>query len=150
MLGRTGQKRELSYIDKSLAMRAIDVAKKGLDAAALRQDVIANNIANLNTPGFKANRVNFEDELRRALMKDENMESLTTHSRHIKFGGKPDLIDVRAEIVGTCDLIYRNDNSSVDLDYEITQMAKNSMMYEALATRISSQFRLLNSVIKSR
>jgi len=150
MLGRTGQKRELSYIDKALTMRTIDVAKKGLDAAALRHEVMANNIANLNTPGFKAERVNFEDELRRALMKEEEMGSITTHSRHIKFGGKPDLIDVRPEIVGTQDLIYRNDNSTVDLDYEMTQMAKNSMMYEALVTRISGKFRLLNSVIRSR
>ncbi|MBU1613782.1 flagellar basal body rod protein FlgB, partial [bacterium] len=131
-------------------MRTIDVAKKGLDAAALRHEVMANNIANLNTPGFKAERVNFEDELRRALMKEEEMGSITTHSRHIKFGGKPDLIDVRPEIVGTQDLIYRNDNSTVDLDYEMTQMAKNSMMYEALVTRISGKFRLLNSVIRSR
>lgn len=150
MLGRTGEKRELSYIDKALTMRAINVAQRGLDAAALRQGVIANNIANLNTPGFKANRVNFEDELRRALMKEEEMESITTHPGHIKFGGKPDLVDVSPEIVGTQDLIYRNDDSSVDLDYEITQMAKNSMMYEALATIISSKFKLIDSVIRSK
>jgi len=124
--------------------------EKGLDAASLRKKVSANNIANLNTPGFKANRVNFEDELRRAIAKEKEMESLTTHPGHIKFGGKPDLVDVRPEMVGTQDLIYRNDGSTVDLDYEMTQMAKNSLMYEAMVERISGKYRLLKSAITSK
>ena len=52
--------------------------KKGLDAGALRQRVIANNIANVNTPGFKKSAVEFESLLKAALGRD-TIKMVTTH-----------------------------------------------------------------------
>lgn len=62
--------------------------KKQLDASMLRQRVIANNIANLNTPGFKKSSVSFEDQLRSALKKSGHpLPMIATDVRHFGRAG---------------------------------------------------------------
>lgn len=116
-----------------------------LDSAAVTQRVIANNIANVNTPGFKKSYVTFQDELRRAL--DTGVPSLiTANPRHL--GGKVDIDQVKPRVVqeGGTAMLYGQNN--VDIDEEMVNLAANSITYDFGVNAISGKMGLLSYVIK--
>jgi len=118
---------------------------KQLDSAAVTQRVIANNVANVNTPGFKKSYVSFQDELKRAL--NTRAPSLvTSNPRHL--GGKVDINQVRPRVVqenGTA-MLYGQNN--VDIDEEMVNLAANSITYDFSVSTISGKMGLLSYVIR--
>ena len=99
---------------------------RSLDVAALRQKVTANNIANLNTPGFKRSYVLFHAELDKA---QDKLPLACTNDRH------------RPGRIGEADLqvcterrtTRRSDGNNVDLDEEMLNLVTNQLRYNALA-----------------
>lgn len=118
---------------------------KQLDAASLTQKVIANNVANVNTPGFKKSNVSFQDELRRAL--DTGAPSLiTTNPRHM--GGKADVDQVSPKVVQESGTTMLYGQNNVDIDQEMVNLAANSIIYDFSATSLSERLGLLSYVVK--
>lgn len=118
---------------------------KQLDSSALTQRVIANNVANVNTPGFKKSFVSFQDQLRRAL--DAKAPAMTTTSpRH--FGGKKDIAGVSPMVVRERDTVMRYGQNNVDIDQEMVNLAANEIMYDFSANRLSGKFNTMSYVIK--
>ncbi|MDF9409296.1 flagellar basal body rod protein FlgB [Pelotomaculum isophthalicicum JI] len=117
---------------------------KELDAGALRQRVMANNIANVNTPYFKKTVVEFDSLLKKALGR-EPVEMITTDPRH--FGGKPSLAELRPEVSLSKETTMRTDGNNVDIDEEMTNLAANSMQYQAVAKELSERYSGLSYVI---
>ena len=111
--------------------------EKKLDAAALRQKVIANNLANVDTPGFKKSHVEFEDVLRQAQNKD-SLRLRTTDSRHIDFS--QNIQAAQARVVIDNSTTIRNDGNNVDIDSEMTALAKNGIDYQAIAQILGNKY----------
>lgn len=117
---------------------------KGLDAGALRQRVIANNIANVNTPDFQKSTVAFESILKKALGQ-EPVEMLTTNPRH--FGASPGLAGLLPEVEVNKTTTMRKDGNNVDIDEEMTNLAANDIQYQATARILSDKCSGLTYVI---
>ncbi|MGE5573934.1 MAG: flagellar basal body rod protein FlgB [Bacteroidota bacterium] len=100
---------------------------KALDALSLRHEVIADNIANVNTPGFKARRVRFEDQLKSAIAR-----------------GDPDSC---SPVIEEDQLEVRRDGNSVDIDLEMARLAETTVMYSAISRLVSGRFDLIKYVI---
>ncbi len=125
----------------------VNLLQRGLDAAWTRNEVITNNIANVDTGGFKTSSVTFETEMKQALEADGNSFSAkTTRPEHYSFSGK-DAVDVSPMVVENADTSYRSDGNNVDIDYENTEMAKNTLWYNTLVEQITSEFTKLKTVI---
>ncbi len=118
--------------------------KQGLDAQSMRQRVIANNIANVNTPGFKKSTLNFESLLKKALGR-EPVNLITTDPRH--YGAAPRLAELKPEIWINRATSMREDGNNVDLDEEMTNLAANDIAYQATARDLSERISLLRYVI---
>lgn len=118
--------------------------KKTLDADALRQRVIANNIANVNTPGFKRSEVSFTDQLRSALGR-KDIKLLTTHPRH--FGAPVDIKDIRAKVVIDNNTSMRLSGNNVDIDQEMVNSAANEIHYQAVTDMLTGKYSGLIKVI---
>ena len=99
------------------------LVQKALDTAWLRHQVISNNIANHNTPGFIPGRVNFESKISDLLKSNEKF----VVDKNLKL----DLDNLEPEIVQT-DKVTTYLGSNVQLDQEMVQLAKNTMQYQAL------------------
>lgn len=133
-------------IFNDLGFRAVAAA---LDGLSLRQRVTSNNIANIDTPNYKAQYVTFEDQLQRALKNGEagatGLPLKTTETGHIKFQVSPgsNLIEVGRN---TNDL--RNDGNNVDIDLEMTSLAETTMRYQALAQLTANKFSLLKNIVR--
>ena len=126
----------------------IDIGRRAMAAAALRHEVLSNNIANVNTPYFKRSHVRFEDLLKQelGLGNDPLMKVVRTHDRHfpIPFHGK-----ARAVIEQDDRTNMRLDGNNVDIDVEMAEVSKNQLYYSAVATALGGHISKLKSVINS-
>lgn len=96
-----------------------------LDAASLRQKVIANNIANVDTPNFKRTEVQFEELLQSQMRNEGNLVGVRTHENHIPIGlPKNQMPEPQLQ---TDQMTSMNNNgNNVDIDYEMTLLAKTN------------------------
>ncbi|MEW6447601.1 MAG: flagellar basal body rod protein FlgB [Bacillota bacterium] len=116
---------------------------KTLDAAALRQRVIADNIANVDTPGFKKSVVRFEEFLHSAL-KTGALTLKISHPRHITVND-PSSVKPRVERVETPSL--RTDGNNVDVEEEMVNLVTNTVGYRAAVHFLGGKFAKLRYVI---
>lgn len=133
-------------IGNILFTNTMGLLEKGLDAALLRNTVISNNLANVDTPGYKRSDVLFEDELRKALAKTGQIRGMLTNEKHIPIGG-PSVSDVSPKVVLENNTAFRNDGNNVDIDREMAAMAKNTITYTALAQLLNGEFSKMRSAI---
>jgi len=124
--------------------------KQALDYRANRQDMIASNIANADTPFYRPRDIRFEDALsaKKAEIMHEDSHKLKmaqTDPKHLK--PKNASSSMMATTFFRDGHMARNDGNSVDLDVETTEMAKNSTMFNALIQAHRTDERIFKSVI---
>lgn len=124
--------------------RTWQVLTKALEAASLRQRVIAHNVANLNTPGFKKSQVRFEEELRAAL-DSSRLPLYRTHPQHLD--PRPRLDAVSPRVVREEETAARPDGNNVDLNEQMVQLAMNSLYYQVAVQAVNSYLGRLRYVI---
>lgn len=123
----------------------LNVLQKELNASSLRQQVLANNVANIDTPNFKRSDVDFQAVLSAALgEKSGDLSLKLTSLRHIPGVAEGD----GTGIVTDQTTSLRNDGNNVDVDREMSNVAENGLYYNSLTRTISSQLGLLRMVIK--
>ena len=125
--------------------KPMDVMQKGLSASWIRNAVIRNNIANVETPNFKASYVEFESLFRRAV-EEGGFVGTRTHPRHIEIGVRG-LDNLMPEIRKSRDLSMRKDGNNVDLESENVRLAQNSIFYNTLMEKLNSEIRRLRMAI---
>lgn len=121
-----------------------------MTAATIRQEVIANNVANVNTPNYRKSVVEFEDLLAREIYGEEpdgKLEMVRTHDKHLPF--KPLDFHAAPTIVEDNTTIMRVDDNNVDIDVEMANLTKNQIYYNALVTELGGHVTRLKNVITS-
>jgi flagellar basal-body rod protein FlgB len=128
----------------------LEILTREMDISVLRRDVIANNVANADTPNFKRSVVNFESQLKRALdsEKAEAFPQYVTNSRHIVFDKPMDWQDVAPRRVLDYLTEAKNNGNNVDIEEEGMESLNNQLLYTTLAQVISSEFQRVNIVLK--
>jgi len=128
----------------------VDVLSRAMDVSVLRRNVIANNIANAETPNFKRTVVNFEAELGKALASRDTqaLPQLITDPRHIAFHQPRDYRDVQPRRVLDYLTTARNNGNNVDVEVESMALLENQLLYQTLATAISSEYSRINIVLR--
>ncbi len=114
-----------------------------------RTAVLANNLANADTPGFKARDISFQDLLdqQQQQQSSQKLEMVVTDQQHL--GGRQDVAAER-------ELHYRNplqpaiDGNTVDTHVEQAEFAKNTLRYQASFTFLNSRFKGLTTAIKGQ
>jgi flagellar basal-body rod protein FlgB len=120
--------------------------EKGLDASWTRNEVITNNIANVDTVGFKRSEVEFESVFQAAL-EGSSFSAKRTREGHL-YTGSSDLDSVSATIIEDNSTSMRLDGNNVDIDYESAELAKNNIYYNTLIQKLTSEFTRLRMAIK--
>ena len=130
--------------------KTIDLLKRGMDVSVLRRNVIANNIANAETPNFKRTVLNFESALKRALDSEKARppRQFVTDSRHIPFYQPIDYRTVRPRLVLDYLTTAKNNGNNVDIEEEGMLALENQLLYQTMAQAISSEFSRVNLVLR--
>lgn len=120
----------------------INVLDKAADASWMRNEAIANNIANATTPGYKRQDVAFESELRKALGQDDckSMDERVSSAKTANLNPVP--------YIDNAGFSYRLDGNSVDIENENVMLAENQLKYQGLMNSITAEFKNLQSVMK--
>ena len=121
-------------------MRSLYSGVAGLKTHQTRMDVIGNNIANVNTPGYKRQDVAFEDSLQEAISNsryrstDEKVANLSKADLRIR------------SYTDSSGFSYRLDGNNVDIDTENAALARNQLKYNALVDSINHEFSMIKAV----
>jgi len=124
--------------------------EKALDGLSLRQQAIANNVANVDTPNFKATEVSFEEDLKAALQNQSSPDALDLRVGDPRHIGSQEPVDVdsispRAQQLLTTSM--RNDGNNVDVDREMTRLAETQLFFQATTQLINVKFNQLKTAI---
>lgn len=120
----------------------INVLNRAADAAWQRNEAISNNIANVDTPGYKRQDVAFESVLQKALGNNryESMDDKVANVNLSRLRGKA--------YVDYANYSYRLDGNNVDIENENVMLAENQLKYQGLISSINQEFTNLKSVMK--
>ncbi len=113
-----------------MRVSVIELLSRAMDAAALRQRIVANNVANANTPGFKRSYVSFEEHVREAMAR----RNITP-------------AQLQARVHTDTSTALREDGNNVSIDHEMVLMAANAIQFQALSQQLSDRFSMYRYVI---
>jgi flagellar basal-body rod protein FlgB len=115
-----------------------------LNGLSARQKVIANNLANINTPGFKRSTVQFEKVLQESIAngKYNGVRLKTTNPKHITVNKSDSFPVVTDQSTG-----MRNDGNNVDMEQEVAQLTKDTLLYYSLVQLVNQNFSQLRTVV---
>ncbi len=131
--------------------RQLDILQRTMDVSLLRQSVIANNIANANTPNFKRTEVNFESRLARALASEERrprFREARTDDAHISFNETISYQNVRPRRVLDFMTTAKNNGNNVDIEVESMNLLNNQLAYQMMVRSVSDSFARINLVLR--
>lgn len=121
-----------------------NILDKAADASWMRENVITNNIANIDTPGYKRQDVDFESVLQKALGKTK-YSSLDKKVRELN----QDLGELTTtSYTDAANYSYRLDRNNVDENTENAELASESLRYQLLTTAITNNFSRMQTVLK--
>lgn len=121
-----------------------NILDKAADASWMRENVITNNIANIDTPGYKRQDVDFESVLQKALGKTK-YSSLDKKVRELN----QDLGKLTTtSYTDAANYSYRLDRNNVDENTENAELASESLRYQLLTTTITNNFSRMQTVLK--
>ena len=121
-----------------------NILDKAADASWMRETVITNNIANIDTPGYKRQDVDFESVLQKALGKTK-YSSLDKKVRELN----QDLGKLTTtSYTDAANYSYRLDRNNVDENTENAELASESLRYQLLTTAITNNFSRMQTVLK--
>ena len=128
--------------------------EQALNARALRQDLISGNIANIDTPFYKAKDIDFETTLIQQTKEiygegraSQKLAMAQTDASHLN--GYSDFDSSKATLYLRDGHMSRNDGNTVDLDVESSELSKNAVMFNALTSALQKNGMIFKSVIEA-
>jgi flagellar basal-body rod protein FlgB len=119
--------------------------QKYLNLASLKHRLISGNVANVSTPGYRAKDIDFKEEFARATAKTSQMAGAITHPGHIPLGQHearpPEIEEERVQV---------DEMNSVDIDREVSNLARNELSYTIAARLIQKKFAGMRKAIRGR
>ena len=127
----------------SNAFSYINVLDRAADASWTRETVIGNNIANVDTPGYKRQDVAFEDDLKRELKssKYDTLQKAVDNVSLNKLEGRT--------YTDYASYSYRLDGNNVDIDTENVELASEQLRYQTLTSAVSNEFTRMNTAMQT-
>lgn len=126
--------------------RVFTLLERGLDFAAQRQELLASNIANVETPGYKRRDLDFESLLQglEEQNQDKALHLARTSPGHLSGHTK----DEESFPVKEENITIRDDGSSIDVEREMATLLENGLYYQTLSKLTAGKFNLLRTVLK--
>jgi flagellar basal-body rod protein FlgB len=119
---------------------------RSMDASTLRQKAIADNVANVNTPGYKRVEVSFENELSKALDPNQ-LQGARTDAGHMEIG-KPNLLSLHPKAYRPEDPTLPGQVNDVDIDMEMAKLAENQILFSSSVKFLQDRIGTIRSAIQ--
>ena len=127
--------------------KTISLLERSLDLRSLNHRVLASNIANMDTPNYKAFEVLVAQEMNRYTESAAKIPFVRTHANHLPDKTQPSN-QVSLKAVKAPDFSLRGDGNTVDIERTMGNLAKNTLLYNTAVQLITKKFNGLKNVIK--
>lgn len=118
--------------------KTTDALASSINLRQLRHNVVSGNIANAETPGYKAKKLDFEEALARAIdLNGMGKMSVDNPDHYAVSGGA--ISSVRADVYDNPDVAMRNDGNTVDMEKEVATLTENTILYKAALELINKK-----------
>ena len=128
--------------------RTMKALAAALNFRQMRQELLTANVANAETPGYKAKRLDFEQALARAIDLDKLQSLNTQDENHYNVGGGG-FDNLQPEVFNDANGIVSEDGNNVDRDKELSLMAENKIMYDAAVQLLNKKLGLRKYILNS-
>jgi len=125
--------------------QSTDWLERAMDRSALRSQLLAHNIANVNTPNYKRLDLKFED-----FLNDSTQTALPLRVTNQKHLTQATSVTYAPQIIQEKNTSNRADHNNVDPDYEMVQVSENSLYFQALTTSWKKQMTRVRQAIEGR
>lgn len=123
--------------------------ESAIQAANLRQGVLSNNIANVDTPYFKRSSVSFESLLQNQINDSTpTLEGRRTNARHFDIGLSSRMTEPTVRTDQSTAM--NNNQNNVDIESEMTQLAENQLRYNAYIEQVNYQIKMKRTALEGR
>ena len=127
------------------AVGALSIA---LDGLSKRAQAITNNVANVDTPNFKASEVSFEQDLKAAISRPaETLQMAVTNPAHIGVNSRTSLAGVGPKTITQLGTTMRNDGNNVDIDREMALLGETQLSYQTATQLMNEKLREYKNAI---
>lgn len=140
--------RPVELFENNYSVQTRKILATTLSAHTIRHAAISQNIANVDTPYYKRKDVLFENYLRRVLYDGPKVRSERPDGKHIPFS--TEIIKIKPTVFAETDSRYRNDYNNVDIDREMSILAKNQLSYNAIVGFMQSLGQTVQTVLQAR
>ena len=123
-------------------MDTYSLLRSALNVSSQRAELTSSNIANINTPNYKAKSVEFESYLKNAL-NGETLSLNTTHVNHLNTN------NLQTKVITSRDTSLKENGNNVDLEVEMLNQSTNSLYYSALTAQLNGRYQMLNYVLSN-
>ena len=130
--------------DSLFSDRAMRVARAALDGLSMRQQMISRNLANVDTPGYQAQTINFEDTLKHLAGQGSSLPLVVTDPGHQVTASQDPGFSASLRPGGS----FRADQNNVDIDTEMMDMSETGIQYQAVSQAVSQKLLLLKTLAK--
>ncbi len=131
-----------------VADKTIQSLMASLKFRQMRQELIASNIANAETPGYKSKRIDFEKALARALDVDGQNRLNVSNPKHYNVGNGG-FENIQPEVYNDPNGIVSPDGNTVNRDHEMSLLAENKILYDAAVKLLNKKMGLMKYAISS-
>ncbi len=128
----------------SLFDKTTDALATSLRMRQIRHTVTTGNIANAETPGYHAQKVDFEEAMARALDIDGNQSMTATNENHFIAG---EALPTNPQVYDNPDVAVNNDGNTVDMEKEMAALSENSILYKAALQLINKKMAAMKYAI---
>jgi len=128
--------------------RHLQLIQKSLDFRAERNILLSSNIANIETPGYKAQDLVFENALGEAMKSQQPGPLEVTNPRHLDGRTRTPLAMVQPRVINTSNPVGSLDGNSVELEKEMAKLAENQVGFQALTQMMTFKFNQLRTAMR--
>ncbi|HVP21248.1 MAG TPA: flagellar basal body rod protein FlgB [Anaerolineaceae bacterium] len=132
--------------DSFLLDDSLKASSIALDGLSLRQQMISRNISNADTPGYRAQTVQFEDFVKQALNKAGQLPLQVTNASHLIAKNESNSI----QLINRPGSTLRADQNDVDINVEMTDMTDTAIKFQTITTEVSKKLLLLKTIASAR
>lgn len=128
----------------------LPVIEKSLSGLTAREQALAQNVANADTPGYKRIEVSYERQLRDAITQasSTDLPLETTDPRHYSLGPAATIEAVRPLVTQVTNESSRNDGNDVDIESEMAKLAETTIRYNTMAALAKNNFSVIQEVLR--
>jgi flagellar basal-body rod protein FlgB len=127
--------------------RTFSVLEKSMDLRSQKNSLLVSNIANIDTPNYKAFDILVEEEMEKAFGETNKMTLMQTHPEHFPISGSADMNAPEIKPAEISRYNFREDGNTVDIDRTMSALSENGLLYNASAQMIYKKFQSLSNVI---